>query len=198
MKALRLYTHTHTHTNSLKKEKGITLIALVITIIILLILAGVTIAVLSGDNGILKRASEAKTKTEQAQLKEKIELYMANLNIESLINFSYPNGIIGIEDLSLEFDGVKPKLGWIYVENNVITEYELYFDDVYFLKTKNETFVRNYDNTKLINVKDYGAVGDGVTDDTVAIKEAVTYLNKNGGILYFPIGTYIVSVRTKQ
>ena len=35
-----------------KKNKGITLIALVITIIVLLILAGVTIASLSGDNGI--------------------------------------------------------------------------------------------------------------------------------------------------
>ena len=37
----------------LQKEKGITLIALVVTIIVLLILAGVTIAALSGDNGIL-------------------------------------------------------------------------------------------------------------------------------------------------
>ena len=64
VKALRLYTHTHTHTNSLRKEKGITLIALVITIIVLLILAGVTIAALSGDNGILQRASEAKEQTQ--------------------------------------------------------------------------------------------------------------------------------------
>ena len=49
------------------RNKGITLIALVITIIVLLILAGVTIAALSGDNGILTRAKEAKQKTEQAQ-----------------------------------------------------------------------------------------------------------------------------------
>ena len=47
--------------------RGITLIALVITIIVLLILAGVTIAAISGDNGILKRATEAKEKTKQAQ-----------------------------------------------------------------------------------------------------------------------------------
>ena len=50
-----------------KKEVGITLIALVITVIVLLILAGVTIAGLSGDNGILTRAKKAKEKTEQAQ-----------------------------------------------------------------------------------------------------------------------------------
>ena len=53
-----------------KNTRGITLIALVISIIVLLILAGVTIAALSGDNGILTRAKEAKEKTEQAQKEE--------------------------------------------------------------------------------------------------------------------------------
>ena len=48
-----------------KKEAGITLIALVITVIVLLILAGVTIAALSGDNGILRKATEAKEQTNQ-------------------------------------------------------------------------------------------------------------------------------------
>ena len=43
-----------------KKERGITLIALVITITVLLILAGVSIAMLTGDNGILTEASNAK------------------------------------------------------------------------------------------------------------------------------------------
>ena len=60
-----------------KKEKdnnGITLIVLVITIIILLILAGVTIATLTGDNGILTKATEARNKTKTAEEKEKIEL----------------------------------------------------------------------------------------------------------------------------
>ena len=57
-----------------KKQKGITLIALVITIIVLLILAAVTINALSGDNGILKRATEAKQKTRRADALEKIRL----------------------------------------------------------------------------------------------------------------------------
>lgn len=48
----------------LRQEKGITLIALVITIIVLLILAGVTIAMLSGENGILTRASESADMTQ--------------------------------------------------------------------------------------------------------------------------------------
>ena len=67
-----------------KETKGITLIALVITIIVLLILAGVTIVALSGDNGILKRAADAKEKTEQAQKDEKNKL----TNYEDLINNS--------------------------------------------------------------------------------------------------------------
>ena len=57
-----------------KNAKGITLIALVITIIVLLILAGVTIATLTGDNGILTRASDAKEQTEIGDEKEKVEL----------------------------------------------------------------------------------------------------------------------------
>ena len=56
------------------KEKGITLIALVITIIVLLILAGVTIAMLTGNNGILNQASNAKVATSVGEEKEKVVL----------------------------------------------------------------------------------------------------------------------------
>ena len=54
----------------LGKERGITLIALVITIIVLLILAGVSIAMLTGENGILTQAQNAKNRTEEAQAEE--------------------------------------------------------------------------------------------------------------------------------
>ena len=57
-----------------RENKGITLIALVITIIVLLILAGVAIAMLSGENGILRKAAEAKTKTEESQKAEQATL----------------------------------------------------------------------------------------------------------------------------
>ena len=58
----------------LKINKGITLIALVITIIVLLILAGVTIATLTGDNGILTKAQNAKEKNAQKTVEEQINL----------------------------------------------------------------------------------------------------------------------------
>ena len=69
-----------------KEKKGITLIALVITIIVLLILAGVTIAALSGDNGILTRAQEAKKQSEIASVKEQAKLDIANWVAEELKN----------------------------------------------------------------------------------------------------------------
>ena len=74
-------------TKRLNTSKGITLIALVITIIVLLILAGVAIAMLSGQNGILKRAADAKTETEQAQENEAEYLE----DYEDLINESTGN-----------------------------------------------------------------------------------------------------------
>jgi competence protein ComGC len=60
--------------NKLKATKGITLIALVITIIVLLILAAVSIATLTGENGILSKANTAKTETEKAGAKEKVQM----------------------------------------------------------------------------------------------------------------------------
>ena len=58
----------------MKEQKGITLIALVITIIVLLILAGVSIAMLTGDNGILTKANTSKTETTKAEVAERINM----------------------------------------------------------------------------------------------------------------------------
>ena len=65
-----------------RKERGITLIALVITIIVLLILAGVSIAMLTGENGILTQAQRAKEETESAARNERRDLQ----EIESWMN----------------------------------------------------------------------------------------------------------------
>ena len=58
----------------MKNRKGITLIALVITIIVLLILAGVSLATLTGENGILGQANKAKTESTIGKEKEQIGL----------------------------------------------------------------------------------------------------------------------------
>lgn len=69
-----------------KQNAGITLIALVITIIILLILAGVTIATLTGQNGILTQTKQAKELSEIAEEKERVALVIDDLKIERYQN----------------------------------------------------------------------------------------------------------------
>ena len=71
----------------MKKHKGITLIALVITVIVLLILAGISIQMLSGDNGIIGKAIDAKNQMEDAQDFELLSLKV----IESSSNKGLPN-----------------------------------------------------------------------------------------------------------
>lgn len=58
----------------MKNQKGVTLIALVITIIVLIILAAVSIAMLTGENGILTEAESARTKTNDSTIADKINM----------------------------------------------------------------------------------------------------------------------------
>lgn len=68
----------------MKKQNGITLIALVITIVVLLILAGVSMAMVLGDNGILSKAKESKTAMNDATTKEYIANAITYVEMEGL------------------------------------------------------------------------------------------------------------------
>ena len=72
--------------HKINNVNGITLIALVVTIIVLLILAGISIMMLTGDNGILQRAGQAKTMTDEAQIIENIKLAYNNSQIGRYTN----------------------------------------------------------------------------------------------------------------
>ena len=80
--------------NQKEAQKGITLIALVITIIVLLILAGVSIAMLTGQNGILTQAQNAKTTTENKSAEEKVKL--------SVMGARADDGTLTVEKLRTE------------------------------------------------------------------------------------------------
>ena len=87
-----------------KTNNGITLIALVITIIVLLILAGVAISTLTGDNGILTKAAQAKKDTERESAKERIQIEVmgsygedGTLDIDTLksnLNKNIPEAVV--------------------------------------------------------------------------------------------------------
>ena len=82
----------------IRKEKGITLLVLVITIIILLILAGITISAITGDNGIIGNAGQAKEEAEIANEKEIVE----KATIQAMGNNKYGN--IEENELQSELD----------------------------------------------------------------------------------------------
>lgn len=69
---------------NLQKEKGITLVALVVTIVVLLILAGVSINLVLGENGLITQAKEAKTRTSAEEENEQQILKDASETIEDI------------------------------------------------------------------------------------------------------------------
>ncbi len=80
----------------MKNQKGITLIALVITIIVLLILAAVSIAMLTGDNGILSNAQKAQTETVTKSNEEVLKLAVSDV-----IADYYANGNTGAPSIDV-------------------------------------------------------------------------------------------------
>ena len=85
-----------------EEKKGITLIALVITIIVLLILAGVSIATLVGENGVIRKATTAREKTQEAEAVERVQTEVlgsygedGNIDIDKL-NENLKNNITGL------------------------------------------------------------------------------------------------------
>lgn len=70
-----------------QKNKGITLIALVVTIVVLLILAGITISLVFGENGVIKKAQDSKEQTAIGEMREKLE--MAKVPVYADGNGSY-------------------------------------------------------------------------------------------------------------
>lgn len=108
------------------KEKGVTLIALVVSIIVLIILAGVSIAMLVGENGIITQAQRAKEETEQAQILEEISLYISEYQANQYAGTETRN----LSEYLKEKLGVDPvsenKYGTLIfkIDNKILTVYK--------------------------------------------------------------------------
>ncbi len=83
----------------MKKTKGITLIALVVTIVVLLILAGVSINMVLGQNGIVTKAKDARDKTEQAKQNDLASMDQFVKDMDDILN---DNGTSGGDDTPTE------------------------------------------------------------------------------------------------
>ena len=180
----------------LKESKGITLIALVITIIVLLILAGVTIATLTGDNGILGKANDAKTQTEQAKEDENLKIAIAGsygtdgkLNLKDLKDNLKNQGILTNSNefpLEVTVNGEKKKID---ANGNII-------GSIQSLKTKGTVFndtttlEDTYGNQVTIP-KGFKIASDSATEVTGGIViEDATYTKTIGSqFVWIPVGT---------
>ena len=82
----------------MKNKKGITLIALIITIIVLLILAGVSISLVMGDNGLAPKAQKAKKDTTIEQAKEQMRLAIAAATTDGEGKVFYDNLVTELDN----------------------------------------------------------------------------------------------------
>ena len=83
----------------INKNLGITLIALVVTIVVLLILAGVSINMVLGENGIVTKAKDARDKTEQAKQNDLASMDQVVKDMDDILN---DNGTSGGDDTPTE------------------------------------------------------------------------------------------------
>ena len=103
-----------------EKSTGITLVALVITIIVLLILAGVSLSLVAGSNGIMSRATSALEKYNMAAIGEEVELAMTKLQMDYLAE-KYGNANITRSDTFGAYVSERLQNGGIETRNGKIT-----------------------------------------------------------------------------
>ena len=147
------------------KEKGITLIALVITIIVLLILAGVSISMLTGDNGILTQAQRAKEMTEAASEEEYIQLLVIGYNTnkktygEELKNIEF-NTVENTTSIMDKETGTTYGNGWYYLKPEDVDDYEL--KNSYIIDYDTGKYLKFDENKHTIVTNELLCISDGL------------------------------------
>ena len=153
-----------------RKEQGITLIALVITIIVLLILAGVSIAMLTGENGILTQANNSKIQQSHGAVREGISLAYNEYQIE--INTASNTKLASTETVQIQGK-----------EEKASASYSSFLD---FLNSKG--YIKE-GTTDVLNVEaltgSNQALGNGTDTDVYKIEEqdgnyVVNYYDEDG------------------
>ena len=196
----------------LQHNKGITLIALIVTIVVLLILAGVSIAVITGDNGVIKSANQAKTEQRGGTVEDRVAVWKAGKAtseythretktedemLNDLINdkllfedeIDRENKKIKIGSKEIDYstgNGLKP--GSDKEKEELILEYEVSAGDTielphYFYSEGTETIEFNFQ----VDWGD-GTTETGITNDNISTKSKHQYQNA---------GTYDIKIKGK-
>ena len=145
----------------IKQAKGITLIALVITIIVLLILAGVTISMLTGENGILKQATSAKDKTDKSEFEEQVKLAVmaSKVNDEGVIDLTTLEAEIGkIKGTEITKNGTENNLPWTVKKGSY--EVTITAEGTITTNTTGKDDSKKDEDTKIVNASDIASMSD--------------------------------------
>ena len=148
------------------KEQGITLIALVITVIVLLILAGVSIAMLTGNNGILTQAQRAKELTEISSEEEYINLLIIEHEMDN--NITYGEQLKEVQFNTVEnttsiYDaetGTTYANGWYYLQPEDVDDYQL--KNSYIIDYETGEFVRFDEEKHRVVTNELLCITDGL------------------------------------
>ncbi len=173
----------------LNDNRGITLIALVITIIVLLILAGISISMLTGENGLLTKASDAKTKKLKAEIIERARLDISNQITENQGSNITKEQLMSI--LDKYFENVQNiELSDDLADSNILLKAKVNyggFDDIKLIDIYNGTIYSK--STICFNGKNVNEVNVG-DDFTIGIRktrasnlEKFQVIKKEGSII---------------
>ena len=198
----------------LQHNKGITLIALIVTIVVLLILAGVSIAVITGDNSVIKSANQAKTEQRGGTVEDRVAVWKAGKAtseythretktedemLNDLINdkllfedeIDRENKKITIGSKEIDYstgDGNGLKLEPDNGKEELILEYEVSAGDT--IQLPYEDYTSHGDATEFnfqVNWGD-GTTETGITNDNISTKSKHQYQNA---------GTYDIKIKGK-
>ena len=169
-----------------KGQTGITLIALVVTIIVLLILAGISISMLMGQNGILNRATMAKTQNESSNAKEELVLAITSLGMNYHVNGqegTYRDYIFSHEE------DLKRELGSDDVIFNKDENTIMYKNNIFYIDEDGKTDRINglilSDNKKTLKIE------DGIPEESTLI---VNLIDIEGNVTWTTSAPGIVTV----
>ena len=168
-----------------KEETGITLIALVITIIILLILAAVTIAALTGDNGILRNTIRGKQETEKAEILEQIRLDIYDELTENMGEVPDEEKITEIADRYGDIEGTNFEDKVLKTEKG---NYEIKLSDIRVIEKEKVTAVKEIKPTDYGKYVNYNVDYDN--DGSVADDWRIFY--NDGENIYLISSEYVI------
>ena len=136
------------------------------------------------------------------EVEEKItQIKYIDINLANKLKKDYENLKKDYESLKKAISEDYESLKCIILDENIQAKLA---NDIETINSKLVTNIRlGYENTsfdnmkdrfesKYVNVKDFGVKGDGITDDTLGIKNAISYCEENQIDLFFPKGKYLV------